>query len=215
MIRTSGRLSFCAACAAIAMLLSAPVAFAGAPDIGGNPLVVESTVFGGADIEVTVYSYVFSLGREVPPTFRELSADESLFVYIVRNSGPVDVDTYALLNPDEIEVHGIGNSPILPQMWNEDRRNNPDFLYGGVDGVQYVWTDDPNFDLFLLRPGEWAISFFRVIGFWQPVDAFAGNFDQGDYDVQLVPGPAIVPEPASLALLAVVGLVLRRPRGRA
>ena len=50
----------------------------------------------------------------------------------------------------------------------------------------------------------------RLTGFWQPVDGFVGL--EADLDSQLIPGPAPIPEPASVVLLLAGSLALVRRR---
>ena len=86
---------------------------------------------------------------------------------------------------------------------------NPVIYNGSTSTVQYQW--DSVFSDFL-APGDWAVMFYRVTGFWQPVDGFVGL--GADLDSQLIPGPAPIPEPAVFGMLLAGASVAVRRRVR-
>lgn len=197
----------------VALLLVAVSGVRAGVDIGGTPIHTEYDLFSGAGFEATVYSFVYAgVDSELPddPLFVPLNQGETLFVYFMSNVGDTgDVDLLGMLNPAELNPSAIGISSLAPDGWLEDARVNPVMFEGSTSLVQYQW-DDVFSDL--LAPGDWAIMFYRVTGFWQPVDGFVGL--GSDLDSQQIPGPGPIPEPAAVGLLLAGTLVVVRRRAR-
>jgi len=180
------------------------------PSLGGTPIYQETDVFTNGPSQVTVHSFVYHGVGSEPPTFTPLAPNETLFAYLVRNTGTIDADIFAVDNPNDISILQVGTNDALPAGWNPALRNDPDFLLGGLDGVQFGWTNNLPIGLQLLHPGEWAVSFYRSFGWWKSVDGFAGNLAQNLWSIQSVPGAAVIPEPASILGLLAGCLMLRR-----
>ncbi len=174
----------------------------GEVDLGGTPVHTEQDTFVGAGFEAEVHSFVYAGSDAVlpdDPLFAPLGDNESLIIYFMINTGETgDIDLLGLLNPAGINPSAIGISSLTPDGWLVENRENPVFFEGSVDLVQYQW--DEGFSE-LLSPGEWSVMFYRLTGFWQPVDGFVGL--GSDLATNLIPGPGVIPEPATLSLLLI------------
>jgi len=180
--------------------------------LGGTPVHTELDTFVGAGFEAEVHSFVYAGSDAVlpdDPIMVPLNDNETMIVYCILNTGETgDVDLLGLLNPAGINPSAVGISSVAPEGWLLDDRENPVLYEGSVNLVQYQW-DDQFGDL--LSPGQWSVMFYRLTGFWQPVDGFVGL--EGDLATNLIPGPGPIPEPTALSLLlAGVALAARRPR---
>ncbi|MCH7720039.1 MAG: hypothetical protein IH988_03490 [Planctomycetes bacterium] len=197
----------------VALLVAAVCGVRAGVYIGGTPIHTEYDLFSGAGFEADVFSFVYAgVDSDLPddPLFVPLNEGETLFVYFMRNVGDTgDVDLLGLLNPAELNPSAVGVSSLAPDGWLEDDRVNPVVFEGSTSLVQYQWDE---FFSDLLAPGDWAVMFYRVTGFWQPVDGFVGL--GSDLDSHQIPGPAPIPEPAAVCLLLAGMLVVVRRRAR-
>jgi hypothetical protein len=181
-------------------------------DIGGTPNHTEVDSFQGAGFSADVHSFVFyGTNADLPddPVFPALVENETLIVYLIHNTGSTgDVDLLGLLNPAGINPHSIGVSSVIPEDFEPEYQIDPSIYEGSVQLIQYQWIPA---GFGYIEPEDWSLVFYRIMGFWQPVDAFVGLGD--DLDSQQIPGPAPIPEPAALAVLVFgLGMLLRRPK---
>ena len=180
--------------------------------LGGTPIHTEYDAFVGEGFQADVYSFVYAGSEaELPddPLFVPLGENETLIAYFMINTGETgDIDLLGLLNPAGINPSAVGISSLAPDGWLLEDRVNPVLFGGTYEIVQFQW--DAEFSE-LLSPGDWAVMFFRLTGFWQPVDGFVGL--GSDLATNLIPGPGAIPEPATLSLLLIgVAAAVRRSR---
>lgn len=184
----------------------------GGVNLGGTPIHTEFDSFVGEGFQADVYSFVYAGSEaELPddPIFVPLGENETLIAYFIINTGQTgDIDLLGLLNPAGINPSAVGISSLSPEGWLLDDRENPVFFEGSINLVQYQWDEEFSE---LLSPGDWSVMFFRLTGFWQPVDGFVGL--GSDLATNLIPGPGAIPEPATLSLLLIgVAAAVRRSR---
>jgi len=173
-------------------LLFAHPARAGEPLFGGTPVAEQSAEFGGGHLafSATVYTAVYNgaeAGLPDDPLLTPLAPGESLFVYLVHNTGAGgEVDLMALVNPDGVPLWRVGYLSMNVDGFANAARVDPALLYAGLDSAQFGFS--PNFGG-RLTPGKWALVYFRGPTGWQPVQGYVGLMS-GQLDEALLLGPA-------------------------
>lgn len=182
------------------------------PIIGGDPIHTEEGSFDTGDWDLGVYSYVYdTTSTSLPDLGVSLNPDEMLFVYLLEADDNIlfAVPLFSVSNPQNADINLVGWSDrIVPDDFQADEYQAPDLYgYSGTPAAT-VWhfsgseAGGAQFD-----SDEWSLVFYRAVASeWTPVDATVGPGGS-----QPLPGAGI-PEPATMALLAIGGLVLAARR---
>ncbi len=207
--------------AAVLGLAAAPAHGAMIPDIGGDPVHTEMTDLASASggWGLTVYSYVFDSTSTSLPAFglAQLDPEDMLFAYVLDgdDSTAVAVDSFSIANPIPVPIQILG--------WEDDVV--PDDGAGGFDPTDFEaptafgYTGSAKSTTFsylitALDPGEYSVVWYRAeAGAHGGVRATATGAGLGNDGQPTVAGPAaLVPEPATIALLALGSVFVLRPR---
>lgn len=178
---------------ALAMGIMAGPVMAGSADtsmFGGEPFLErEDSVKGpGNAFSATIYTAVYAgKGTELPddPVLFPISEGETVFIYLIENSGSKGVvDYFALMNPEGNPIPMVAYAEFEMEGWDDDQRIKPSVLFGGKDHVEWQFKSKKG----VLDPGDWAVLVFRTTGGWDEVDGWVGSMNAGFASMPMI-GP--------------------------